>query len=118
MHDIPLGAPRDLLANAAAGAKPPDMDAGQRFNLSELAVGAALAGQGVVMGRTALVLEDLEAGRLVDLFGLAVPSKASYHFVHAKVEDARISTVQQWLVDEGDRFRAERQRVLRQALVR
>jgi DNA-binding transcriptional LysR family regulator len=97
---------------AAAGVKPPAMGAGQRFNLSQLAVGAALAGQGVVMGRTALVLEDVEAGRLVDLFGLAVPSRASYHFVHAKVQETRIGTVERWLLDEGERFRRERRRVL------
>lgn len=97
---------------AAAGVTVPAMGAGQRFNLSQLAVSAALAGQGVVMGRTALVLEDVQAGRLVDLFGLAVPSRASYHFVHAQVQATRIGTVERWLMDEGDRFREARRRAL------
>lgn len=36
-------------------------------------------GAGCRDGRTALVLEDLEEGRLVDLFGLHLPSQAAYY---------------------------------------
>lgn len=93
---------------AQAGATVPDLAQGQRFNLSQLAVGAALAGQGVAMGRMALVLEDLEAGRLVDLFGLAVPSDAAYYFVSAHGQSPQVAKIESWLVGEGSRFQAAR----------
>lgn len=93
---------------AQAGATVPDLEQGQRFNLSQLAVGAALAGQGIAMGRTALVLEDLAAGRLVDLFGLALPSDAAYYFVSAHGQSPQVAKIEAWLVAEGARFHAER----------
>lgn len=88
----------------------PDLAQGQRFNLSQLAIGAALAGQGVAMGRTALVLEDLQAGRLVDLFGLHLPSEAAYYFVSAQAQSAQAAAIEAWLLAEGAAFRAERDR--------
>lgn len=91
-----------------AGVTVTDVGQGQRFNLSQLAVGAALAGQGIAMGRTALVLEDLEAGRLVDLFGLHVPSDAAYYFVSAHGQSPQVAKIEAWLVAEGARFQAAR----------
>ena len=66
---------------AQRGATPPPWAGGQQFNLSQLALGAALAGQGIAMGRAALVLQDVKAGRLVPLLGRSVPSRAAYSFV-------------------------------------
>lgn len=97
---------------AEAGVTVPGLEQGQRFNLSQLAVGAALAGQGIAMGRSALVLEDIEAGRLVDLFGLHVRSQASYVFVSAHGQTPDIAKVEDWLVGEGARFDAARARLL------
>lgn len=91
-----------------AGVTVPDLEQGQRFNLSQLAIGAALAGQGVAMGRTALVLEDLEAGRLVDLFGLHLPSQAAYYFVSAQGQRPEVAAIEAWLVTEGAAFGAQR----------
>ena len=93
---------------AQAGVTVPDLAQGQRFNLSQLAIGAALAGQGVAMGRTALVLEDLQAGRLVDLFGLHLPSQAAYYFVSAHGQSPEVAAIESWLEAEGARFRAAR----------
>lgn len=84
---------------------------GQQFNLSQLALGAALAGQGVAMGRAALVLDDVAAGRLVPLFG-SVRSRASYSFVTTPQPSPAMLRVQEWLADEARRFMALRQTVL------
>lgn len=88
---------------------------GQRFNMSQLAVSAALAGQGVAMGRLSLVLEDLAAGRLVPLLKRAVRSRASYFFIAGDDGDERIALLQAWLQQEGRRFRRERNAWCRKA---
>ncbi|RZT36785.1 LysR substrate-binding domain-containing protein [Cupriavidus agavae] len=97
---------------AHAGVTLPDESEGQRFNLSQLAINAALAGQGVAMGRTALVLEDIESGRLVDLWGIHAPSRASYHFVCAHGQTEPVAEVEAWLAHEGAAFDAARRRLL------
>ena len=40
-------------------------------------VGAALAGQGIAIGRAALVLDDLASGRLVAPFGRPMRARAA-----------------------------------------
>ncbi|WP_454753096.1 LysR substrate-binding domain-containing protein [Cupriavidus necator] len=95
-----------------AGVAPPDVSDGQRFNLSQLAIHAALAGQGVAIGRSALVLEEIESGRLVDLWGIHAPSEASYHFVCAHGQTTQVAEVETWLVTEGAAFDGARRRVL------
>jgi len=91
-----------------------DLRQGQHFNLSQLALGAALSGQGIAMGRSALVLDDIQAGRLVDLFGICVRSNAAYSFVSTHDQSPQSAVVEAWLVDEGAHFQALRQRVLPQ----
>ncbi|MFS8978136.1 LysR substrate-binding domain-containing protein [Cupriavidus necator] len=95
-----------------AGVTLPDVSDGQRFNLSQLAVNAALSGQGVAIGRSALVLEEIESGRLVDLWGIHSPSEASYHFVCAHGQTAQVAEVEAWLAAEGAAFDDARRRVL------
>lgn len=95
-----------------AGVTLPDVADGQRFNLSQLAVNAALAGQGVAMGRSALVLEEIESGRLVDLWGIHARSEASYHFVCAHGQTAQVAEVEAWLVAEGAAFDTSRRQLL------
>lgn len=85
----------------------PSLSTGKRFNLAQLALGAALEGEGIAMGRLALVYEDLKAGRLVDLFGTAVRSTASYHFLSAAERSPRVTTIMNWLEAEATQFRAE-----------
>jgi len=91
----------------------PDMSAGHHFNLSQMAVGAALAGQGMAMGRAALVLDDLIAGRLVAPFGHPVRSRASYYFVTRMAPSPRTSLVQSWITSEAGRFRQRRDQWLK-----
>ncbi len=97
---------------AQRGATPPPWAGGQQFNLSQLALGAALAGQGIAMGRAALVLQDVKAGRLVPLLGHSVPSRAAYSFVTTPHPSPAMELVREWLVQEAQRFCAERAQVL------
>ncbi|MGE6339741.1 LysR substrate-binding domain-containing protein [Acidovorax sp. NPDC077664] len=94
------------------GATPPSWAGGQQFNLSQLALGAALAGQGIAMGRAALVLEDVKAGRLVPVLAHSVLSRAAYSFVTTAHPSPAMDQVREWLVDEAQRFCEERRQVL------
>lgn len=97
---------------AQVGATPPPWAGGQQFNLSQLALGAALAGQGIAMGRAALVLQDVKAGRLVPLLGRSVLSRAAYSFVTTTHPSPAMELVRAWLVEEAQRFCGERSQVL------
>lgn len=80
---------------------------GTRFNLSLLAVQAALGGQGIAMGRLALVLGYLLKGRLVVPFRQRVLSRASYRFIGSP-SHPEMPTILDWLVDEAIRFKQQR----------
>lgn len=82
--------------------------AGPQFNLSSLAIGAALNHQGVAMGRTALVHDELRSGRLVDVFGRHVRAPARYVLLSRRPEDARVARFSAWLKAECARFDAQR----------
>lgn len=58
-----------------------DGDQGVRFGLATTTLQAAIEGLGVALGRSALVADDLAAGRLVIPFGPIVPSGMNYHLV-------------------------------------
>ena len=85
---------------------------GRRFNLSQLALSAALAGQGVAIGRAALVLDYLRDGRLQALFGIAVPSPAAYRLVHTAKPNPRVLALGAWLRDQCTEFAIERDKAL------
>jgi DNA-binding transcriptional LysR family regulator len=96
-----------------AGVALSGLEQGHHFNLSQLAQGAALAGQGLAMGRAALVLEELASGRLVAPFGLPVRSRAAYYFVSAVQRSTPTETVLAWLRAQAGSFRVQRDEVLR-----
>lgn len=54
---------------------------GTVFNDYNLAVGAAVSGLGVLVGRTALIEDELREGRLVEAVSLRVPSPRAYHLL-------------------------------------
>jgi len=62
----------------AAGARRVDPDRGPRFSHAHMAIEAAIAGQGVALGRTTLVRRDLAEGRLVAPFALELESALAY----------------------------------------
>jgi LysR family transcriptional regulator, glycine cleavage system transcriptional activator len=96
----------------ALGVETAGLMQGHRFNLSQLAVAAALDGQGIAIGRTALVLEHLRDGSLVPLFGRAVRSPAAYRLVHIARPHSRVAVLAQWLREECESFRQQRDEVL------
>lgn len=81
---------------------------GKRFNMAQLAVEAALAGQGIAMGRLALVLEHVQVGRLVPLFPQAVCSPAGYRIVHVAQPQPRVAVLALWLAQQCEEFRVRR----------
>jgi LysR family glycine cleavage system transcriptional activator len=68
-----------------------------------LAIQAALDGQGVALGRSVLVADDLAAGRLVRPFALALPLQFGYHVVHRKdlPEESAVPLFRRWLLEEA-----------------
>jgi LysR family transcriptional regulator, glycine cleavage system transcriptional activator len=60
-----------------AGVEGVDPYRGPRFESSDHAVQAAIQGEGVVLGRSALVGDDLQAGRLVKPFSVSLPATGS-----------------------------------------
>lgn len=94
------------------GVPAPDMGQGGNYNLSMLVQNAACTGQGVALGHSALILDDLAAGRLVPLFGHRVRAQASYFFVCAQSRSDRLAKVEQWLLEQAQVFRSQWQPLL------
>lgn len=92
---------RDWLRAAGAGDVNPNR--GPIFGDASMMLQAALAGQGVAMGRTALVIDDLAAGRLVRPFELALPGGFAYWVVspEATAERPKIRAFREWLLAEA-----------------
>lgn len=96
-----------------AGVKDPDPSRGIHFNSSMLVIQAALNGQGVALGRSVIVDDDLRAGRLLKPFTLDCSLRFAYHIVYPpkSADLPRAATFIQWLLDEagnpepGDRER-------------
>jgi LysR family glycine cleavage system transcriptional activator len=65
----------------SAGIDYVDPHRGPTFLSSDHAIQAAVRGEGVVLGRSALVAADLAAGRLVRPFELNLPAGFAYYVV-------------------------------------
>jgi len=59
-----------------------DPHRGPTFLSSDHAIQAAVRGEGVVLGRCALVADDLAAGRLARPFELSLPAGFAYHVAY------------------------------------
>lgn len=77
---------------------------GLQFNLSSLAITAALNHQGVAMGRTALIYDELKSKRLVNVFGTYVKAPARYVLLSRQPKDPRAVVFTAWLKAECHRF--------------
>jgi len=95
----------------AAGIDAIDPAAGRRYGQANMVIQAAIEGLGVALGRTALVHDDLAAGRLVCPFGPSVPSDYSYYFVSTReaLETAKVAAFHGWLRREAAATIAEDQ---------
>jgi LysR family transcriptional regulator, glycine cleavage system transcriptional activator len=92
----------------AAGVRCDDLHLGKRFNLAMLAVGAAVAGEGIAIGRLALVQREIETGALLVPFPIAIRSEAAYHFVTLPDHSVQVDMIGDWIQKEGERFSGSR----------
>lgn len=67
-----------------AGEAPETGISSLRINDSAAGLRAAMAGSGIALGRSSLVMEDLKAGRLIRPFGEAQQSPLAYYIVRPK----------------------------------
>jgi LysR family glycine cleavage system transcriptional activator len=89
----------------AAGAGDVDHTRGPRFSEISMALQAAVRGQGLALGSTGLVDDDIAAGRLVWPFDLCMPTDFGYYVVCPEdtAGQANIAALREWLVAEVDR---------------
>jgi LysR family glycine cleavage system transcriptional activator len=85
-----------------AGVNDVDARRGLRFESSAHAVQAAVQGAGIALGRSALVADDLKAGRLVRPFTVAHPADAAYHIVYPPeaLKRQKVKAFRDWLLEE------------------
>ena len=88
---------------AAAGLTGINPDRGPRYSHSSLVLQAAIDAQGVALGRSSLVILDLEAGRLVRPFGPVLPSIYACYVVSpiATAERPKVRLFREWLLEEA-----------------
>ena len=93
----------------SAGVQGIDSARGVRFDSAAYAVEAAVQGEGVLLGRSALVAADLAAGRLVRPFELALSSRWRYYVVYPEgaLRQRKVKAFRDWLFAEMD---ADRER--------
>lgn len=92
----------------AAGASDIDASHGLRFDTAGETQNAAVEGVGVALGRTTLVSDDIEAGRLVRLFDLVLPSDFAYWIVYSEtsIKRPKVKAFRDWLKSEGAEYEA------------
>ena len=112
----PLRAPEDLRHHTLLHAESEDwemwlrpmgvegVDAarGPVFQDSSMLLQAAVAGQGVALGRSVLAAEDLAAGRLVRPFSLSQPAGYAYYLVYPAraAETPKVKAFREWALQE------------------
>ena len=86
-----------------------DAHRGLRFHSSEHSVQAAVLGDGVVLGRSALVSDDLTAGRLVKPFALSMPAQLAYYVVYPPraLQRFKVKAFRDWIFTEVETETAE-----------
>lgn len=77
-------------------------DHGPRFSQADHAIDAALAGVGVVLGRRALVVKDIDEGRLVMPFPKALLTGARFRFICPEGTEQRpqVRAFREWMISE------------------
>lgn len=104
LHDEVSGAPDDpdwVAWLAMAEVTGVDPERGPGYSDSGLVLQAAIAGQGVALGRTSLAHDDMTAGHLVMPFGPALRSGYTYRMVctRTKAQDFRVQAFRDWLLE-------------------
>lgn len=78
------------------------------FSTSDNVVQSALVGDSTALTRLSLVLDDIDAGRLVMLLGFALPLEhgTSLAYVESRARDPKLVALRAWLEAEVERFNA------------
>ena len=86
----------------SAGIDNVDPHRGPTFLSSDHAILAAVQGEGVALGRSALVADDLAAGRLVRPFELSLPAGFAYYVVYPPraLHRPNVKAFRDWLMAE------------------
>lgn len=86
----------------AAGVDAEEPTGGLVFQDSSMLARAAVEGQGIALGRHAIVQSDIETGLLQRLFDIDVPSKVSYYLVYpeASLKKPQVRAFREWLLAE------------------
>ena len=76
---------------------------GPSFSDDGMVVQSAIEGQGVALGRSVLVTEDLQRGRLIKPFDLSMPSALAYYLVCPEAHEHRpkIAAFRAWILEES-----------------
>ncbi|MDA0663131.1 MAG: transcriptional regulator GcvA [Proteobacteria bacterium] len=79
-----------------------DLGRGLRFNSADHALDAAVQGAGILLAHNVLAYDDLQTGRLVQPFGLTLPTGRAYHLVYPRGagETAKLAAFRQWFRQE------------------
>ena len=88
---------------SAAGASTAGATKGIRYNHSHIVLQAAVAGEGMALGRSLLVADDLAKGRLIAPFEFKMESKFSYYLACPKeaAKQPWIEAFRTWLLQEA-----------------
>ncbi len=91
----------------AAGVDGIDASRGPIFSHSAMATQAAIRGEGVALGRTALIEEELAAGQLVCLFDLRLKAEMAYYIIcpPRSLERPKVRAFRDWMLAEASRGR-------------
>jgi LysR family transcriptional regulator, glycine cleavage system transcriptional activator len=92
----------------AAGVTGVDLSRGVKYSHSSLMIQAVIANEGVALGKSALIAEDLAAGRLIKPFDIKLKAEWAYYIVVPPGALARpkIAAFRNWLLAEAARERS------------
>lgn len=77
---------------------------GPQFNLASMMVSAALNHQGIALGRTAIVLDELRSGRLIDFTKSYLRATADYLILRPTSSFERSAVFFSWLKSQSEVF--------------
>ena len=86
----------------ASGTHDVDASRGMHFSLPDHGLQAAIDGAGVVLGWRSLSSRDVAAGRVVELFDLAIPLGSTFYLVYPETQSRRpnIVALRDWIMRE------------------
>jgi LysR family glycine cleavage system transcriptional activator len=92
----------------AAGVANVETLRGPTYHSSDLGIRAALQGDGVALGRSALVEDDIAAGRLVRPFELTLAANHAYYVVYppGALENPKVGAFRDWIIDQAKLYEA------------